>query len=162
MHAFQVGLDNTGGPGHGLAAALFQFALYPAVLAIGLLWPSEKLRPREERLAILHWPTMKARPILSKILFWLATPLGLAAFGFSIYFGIDVVEIWTRPAKPPATPLGPNPGLIELSFRTLNASSDLSGGIGDGIVQGLFCVSLAALVLAACLYWLSRKLRPPA
>lgn len=55
---------------------------------------------------------MTVRSVFSTILRWTAVPLGIASLGFSIYFGIDVIEIWTRPVKPPTPPVGPGAGLF--------------------------------------------------
>ena len=96
---------------------------------------------------------MTPHPGLSRLLFWLAAPLGLASLGFAVFFGIDVWRIWIRPARIVEAP--------ETMEQGLGVMLNIAGNVSDGITKQIFATSLIALAAAAGLLLLSRKLRGP-
>lgn len=98
---------------------------------------------------------MTAHPLMARLLLYISVPLGLVSAGFSIYFGIDVVEQWLRPAPPPSQS-GDHP--IEVVARGVGAVLSTVNSVGDAISRGLFYASLVALAVALGLFFLSRKL----
>lgn len=105
---------------------------------------------------------MTARPLLSRILFWISLPLAAASLCFTVLFGIDAVPRLLAPPRASRPALPANAGAVETAVDAAGTAVDLFSDVSGGIVEGLFLASLTALAVSIALYWLSRKLRPPA
>lgn len=102
---------------------------------------------------------MTVRHGFSILFLWISIPLGIVSLGFSVYFGIDVVKLWMAPKEPPRAPLAADAHPIEVVARGVGNVAGFLGGIADGIVKGLFALSLIVLVVAVVLFFISRQLR---
>ena len=102
---------------------------------------------------------MTVRHGFSILFLWISIPLGVASLGFSIYFGIDVVKNWMAPPKQESAPLGPDANPIEVVARGVGKTTEVLGGIADGITKGFFVLSLFVFTVAAVLFLISRQLR---
>ena len=94
---------------------------------------------------------MSAHPVLGKVLVWASVGLGAPSLGGVVYFGIEVVRIWGRPAaevQPVRT--------VEDGFSLGTA---VLGAIGEGIAKGLFATSLGVFAVAVVLFFVGRRLR---